>query len=358
MNNRKLTKEEIHALPKIDLHIHLDGSLRPATILELAASQGVELPADSEDELARVLNLGQRCDSLEEYLKVFDVTLSILQDEESLRRVSLELVEDAAAESVRYMEVRFSPVLHTRQGLTMEGVIDAVLNGLREGERKTGLKSGVIICGIRNMDPDISYQLAQLCVSYKNEGVVGFDLAGAEYNHPPKDHLKAFYLVANNNLNVTLHAGEAAGAGSIHQAVHYNKTNRIGHGTRLFEDGDLMNYINDHRIPLEICLSSNVQTNAVSSIQAHPLPLYYRKGLRVTLNTDNRLVSMTTVTDELWLAQETFNLNEFDIKSIIMNGFKSMFQPYAVRKGYLQRMREELELDRYYNPDFGMKRDF
>lgn len=354
MKMEKLEREEILDLPKIDLHVHLDGSLRLSTIIDLAKQDGIELPAYDEEGLKKAMHAGKQCSSLDEYLEAFDISLRVLQSDGKLRRVAYELVEDAASENVRYMEVRFSPVLHTRDGLPIETVVHAVLDGLREGEAKYGVKSGIILCGIRNMKPDISYKLAQLVVSYKEEGVVGFDLAGAEYNNPPKDHLKASYLVANNNINITVHAGEAVGPASIHQAVHYNMANRIGHGTRLFEDGDLMNYINNHRIPLEICLSSNVQTGAVENIESHPFPMYYRKGLRVTLNTDNRLISDTTMTDELLIANRVFGLSMFEIKSIIMNGFKSMFQPYSDRKKWLQQMREELGLEQYYTPEFGM----
>ncbi len=355
MKFEKLTRDEILALPKIDLHVHLDGSMRLGTILDLAQQDGIELPAEDEEGLAQAMHVGQDCKSLEEYLEAFDITLRVLQGDGKLRRAAYELVEDAAAENVRYMEVRFSPVLHTREGLPLETVVHSVLEGLRQGKEEFGVESTVIICGIRNMSNEISYKLAQLAVSYKNDGVVGFDLAGAEYNYPPKDHLKSTYLIVNNNINVTVHAGEAAGAESIHQAIHYNKANRIGHGTRLFENGDLMNYVNDHRIPLEVCLKSNVQTKAVPSIEAHPLPMYYRKGLRVTLNTDNRLITNTTVTDELLLANQAFGFGMLDLKKIIMNGFKSMFQPYAIRRDWLARMRDELGLSKYYTPDFGMK---
>lgn len=355
MKLETLSRDEILALPKIDLHVHLDGSLRLSTILDLARQDGIELPADDEAGLAEAMRVGKRCASLEQYLEAFDITLRVLQGDGKLRRAAFELVEDAHAENIRYMEVRFSPILHTRGGLPLELVLDAVLDGLAEGRRTYGVETGVIICGIRNMPPELSYRLAQLAVSYKNEGVVGFDLAGAEYNYPPKDHLKAFYLVTNNNLNITLHAGEAAGAESIKQAVHYSKAHRIGHGTRLFEDGDLLNFVNNHRIPLEICLSSNVQTGAVPSLEVHPLSGYYHKGLRVTLNTDNRLITDTTVTDELLLANRTFGFSMLDLKKIILNGFKSMFQPYSIRKRWLQRMREELGLERYYTPDFGTK---
>jgi len=357
MKIERLKREEILALPKIDLHVHLDGSLRPSTIIDLAEQDGITLPASDEEGIRKAVHAGEPCDSLEQYLEAFDITLKVMQGDGKIRRVAYELVEDAAAENVRYMEVRFSPILHTREGLPLEAVVEATLDGLREGEKQFGVKSGIIICGIRNMSPDISYRLAQLAVAYKNDGVVGFDLAGGEFNNPPKEHLKAFYLVTNNNINATIHAGEAAGAGSIHQAIHYNKANRIGHGTRLFENGDMMNYVNDHRIPLEICLSSNVQTKAVSNIEAHPLPMFFRKGLRVTINTDNRLITDTTVTDELLLANKVFGFSMFEIKSLIMNGFKSMFQPYSVRKQFLQDMRDELGLTQYYSPDFGMKID-
>jgi len=355
LRTEKLTREELLALPKIDLHLHLDGSMRLATIIEMAKQQGVALPSEDKTELAKAVHVGEKCNSLEDYLSAFTITLSVLQEKEALTRSALELVEDTAAENVRYMEVRFSPILHTEKGLMPEDAVEAVLEGLREGREKFGVDAGLIICGIRNMSPDASFRLAQLAVSYKNEGVVGFDLAGAEYNHPAKDHLKAFYLIVNNNINTTVHAGEAYGAESIHQAIHYTKANRIGHGTRLFEDGDLMNYVNDHRVPLEICLSSNVQTGAVPSIDLHPLPIYYHKGLRVTLNTDNRLIGDTTVTDELMMAHEAFGFSMLDLKMILMNGFKSMFQPYAIRKKWLERMRVELGLQQYYTPEFGTK---
>lgn len=187
MKTEKLTRDEILALPKIDLHVHLDGSLRLPTIIDLAKQDAIELPSYEEEGLARSMHVGEKCDSLEDYLKAFDITLRVLQGEGKLRRVAYELVEDAAAENVRYMEVRFSPILHTREGLPLERVVEATLAGLKEGEEKFGVKSGTIICGIRNMKPEISFRLAQLAVSYKYEGVVGFDLAGAEYSNPAKD---------------------------------------------------------------------------------------------------------------------------------------------------------------------------
>jgi len=329
-------------LPKTDLHVHLDGSMRLGTIIELAKEYGVELPSTQPDELARAMNLGKNCGSLVEYLKAFDVTLRVLQREEALYRVAYELAEDAARENVRYMEVRYAPMLHTRQGLKLTSVVEAVLGGLRQAQEDYAIESNVILCGIRNVSADSSLEMAELCVAYKGRGVVGFDLAGAEYDHPAKHHRRAFQLVRDNNINVTIHAGEAYGPESIAQAIHVCGAHRIGHGCRLRENGDLLHYVNDHRIPLECCPSSNVQTGAVKSLAAHPLKLYFDLGLRVTINTDNRLVTDTTVSKELYIAHSEMGLTLRDIKTVIMAGFKSSFMPFHIKQGYLRSVSQDL----------------
>ncbi|MFN7135772.1 MAG: adenosine deaminase, partial [Myxococcales bacterium] len=232
----QVTEALLHALPKTDLHCHLDGSMRLKTILELAEQQKVKLPADDEEGLAKAIHMGEVCKSLEEYLVAFDVTLSVLQTEEALYRAAYELALDAAAENVRYLEVRYSPALHQQRGLKMTSIVESVLEGLRVAKRETGIKSGVIICGIRHINPATSVRLAELAVAYKNKGVKGFDLAGAEYDFPAKDHKEAFQLILNNNVNCTCHAGEAYGPESIAQALHYNGAHRIGHGVRLREN--------------------------------------------------------------------------------------------------------------------------
>ena len=253
-------------LPKTDLHVHLDGSLRIETILGLADEDGIELPAKTVDGLRRAMHCGENTGSLVEYLKAFDVTLRVMQTEKALTRIAYELAEDAARENVRYMEVRYAPMLHTRKGLRLTAVVEAVIDGLMEAQKDFGILSNVIVCGIRNISPESSLEMAQLAVAYKNRGVVAFDLAGAEYDHPAKHHLAAFQLVRDNNINVTIHAGEAYGPESIHQAIHVCGAHRIGHGCRLREDGDLLHYVNDFRIPLECCPSSNVQTGAVRDL--------------------------------------------------------------------------------------------
>jgi len=337
----EVTEELLRALPKTDLHCHLDGSLRLRTILELAEQQKVKLPAEDEAGLAKLLQ-GRQCNSLEEYLVAFDVTLSVLQREEGLYRAAYELALDAAAENVRYLEVRYSPALHQEQGLKMTTVIDAVLEGLRDAKREVGIKYGVLVCGIRHINPQTSVRLAELCVAYKNRGVIGFDLAGAEMNFPAKDHKDAFQLILKNNVNCTAHAGEAFGPESIAQAIHYLGAHRIGHGTRLREDGDLLNYVNDHRIPLEVCLSSNVQTGAVPDLASHPLRFYFDYGLRVTINTDNRLITDTNVTKELWLAHKELGLSLEDLVTVIVSGFKSAFLPFREKQDVLKQVNEEI----------------
>ena len=340
---QKLTLEDIQRLPKTDLHVHLDGSLRIQTILDLAQEQGVLLPASTVETLRPFVEMGEDCASLVEYLKAFDVALSVMQTYDSLVRTAFELGEDAARENVRYMEVRYCPILHQQKGMTLYNIVQGVLEGLAKAERLYGIKTGVILCGIRHISPELSNRLADLTVAFKNKGVVGFDLAGAEEDFPAKKHRDAFSRVLANNINCTLHAGEAYGPESIHQAVHLCGAHRIGHGVRLIEDGDLLNYVNDHRIPLECCPSSNVQTKAVRKMQDHPIRLFYDLGLRVTVNTDNRMVTRTTVSEEYKVLHDELGFTLEEIKDLIIMGFKSAFLPYGIKRAMLSEVVNELK---------------
>ncbi|MBL7108166.1 MAG: adenosine deaminase [Candidatus Cloacimonetes bacterium] len=337
----KITEEFIKKLPKTDLHVHLDGSLQVDTILDLAKKQNVKLPTFDRKKLAKLLS-AENVKSLAEYLECFNYTLKVLQTKDALYRVSYELAEDCAKENIRYAEVRYCPILHTKNGLSLTEVSNAVLDGFAQAEKDFNIKTGIIITGLRNMNPDVSIKLVGLAIAYKSKNVVGFDLAGEEMNYPAKEHRKAFDLALKNNLNITIHAGEGYGPLSIHQAIHYCGAHRIGHGTRLIEDGDLLNYVNDHRIPIEICISSNLHTNAISSFAEHPLPMFYDLGLRVTLNTDNRLMSNTTITKEFMLAVKEFNFKYKDIKNLIINGFKSGFLPYREKSIMLNQVLKEM----------------
>jgi adenosine deaminase len=346
----RLTQALIQRLPKTDIHCHLDGSLRPRTVLELAEAQGIVLPTTNLRELQTLLQAGRRTRNLADYLKIFDYTLAVMQQRDAMYRVAYELAEDAAAENVRHLEVRYSPILHRQKNMPFDDIVEAVVTGLADAGRQFGVSTGVIICGIRSMDPRNSLMLADLAVRYKGKGVLAFDLAGQEKDYPAKAHRAAFERILKNNINSTVHAGEAFGAASISQALHYCGAHRIGHGTLLLEDADLMRYVNDHRIPLEVCLSSNVQTRTVKSIKQHPFYEYFKQGLRVTVNTDNRLISATTVTQELSLAARAFRLSPYELKRIIINGFKSAFLPYSRKARMLREV--NLEIDRIFMEDF------
>jgi len=346
----RLSLDVIRKLPKAELHCHLDGSVRPRTVLELARGQGVELPTTNLPKLTRLMQAGKRTRNLGDYLRIFDLTLAVMQQREALYRTAYELVEDCAAENVRHLEVRYSPILHRKKRLPFEDIVDPVIAGLRDAGAKHDMSTGVIICGIRSMAPRVSMALAELAVAYKGRGVLAFDLAGQERDYPAKAHRGAFQLILEHNINSTVHGGEAFGAASIAQALHYCGAHRIGHGTRLREDPDLMRYVRDHRVPLEMCLSSNIQTRAVKRIQDHPCGDYFRQGLRVTLNTDNRMVSDTNLAKEYALASRTFRLSPYQLKRIVVNGFKSAFLPYADKARLLREV--NLEIDRIFMDEF------
>ena len=339
----KISDKLLKELPKVELHCHLDGSLRINTILDLANKENISLPTSNLSDLKNMLSVGQKRVTLEEYISRFDITLSVMQTPDSLSRIAYELIEDVASENVRYIEVRYSPILHTSKGMTLEEAITSVKEGLNKGEKEFGVKSGIIVCGIRHISPEASLKLADLCVKFKNNGVVGFDLAGAEENFPAKDHREAFYMILNHNINATIHAGEAFGPSSIHQAIHYCGAHRIGHGTRLKEDQDLMNYINNHRITMEVCLTSNWHTYTVKSLKEHPLIYYYNQGIRVTLNTDNRLMSDTTLTKEFCIARDLFNFKLHDFREVTITAMKAAFLPHLERKKMIKDIAFELE---------------
>lgn len=339
----------IRALPKTDLHCHLDGSLRLRTMLELSAERGVALPARDPDVLARALHAGELCTSLEHYLAAFDLTLSVLQDEGALRRAARELVEDAAAEGVWYLEVRFSPVLHNQRGLSPEGALSAVLAGLAEGEAsqarsgRTPIKTGLIVCALRHLDPATTVALAELAVAFRGRGVCAFDLAGGEAGFPAVVHAEAFRVARDGELARTVHAGEGAGAESIREALYSCGALRIGHGCRLYEDPSLLAYVTDHRIPLEVCPSSNEQTRAVPSLAAHPLGAYLAAGTVVTINTDNRLMSDTTVSRELARVVRECGVDRALLPRVVLDGFAAAFLPWLEKAALLERAADEVE---------------
>jgi adenosine deaminase len=337
----KATNELLHRLPKTDLHVHLDGSLRPQTMIELAADTGIKLPASDAAALGDYMHVQQGRD-LVDYLARFEVTLALMQTAPAIERIAYELAADSAAENIRYTEVRFCPGLNTRGGLSPDEVVDAALTGLRRAESEYEITTSVIICALRNLPLSTSIEMAELAIAYRDRGVVAFDLAGAEDGYAPAKHEPAFQVAADGNLAITIHAGEAFGPASIHQAVHHCHARRIGHGTRLWEDADLMDFINNFRIPLEICLTSNVQTKATPSLEEHPVRTYYDQGLIVSLNTDNRLMSATTMTEEFIRARDSLGFTWDELCDIAVMGFESAFLPHRERSALVEAIREEI----------------
>ena len=328
-------------LPKVLLHEHLDGVLRPETVIDLAKSSNyAELPSRDPAQLAKWFHQGANQGSLPKYLEGFAHTIAVMQTEEALERVAYEQAEDLSRDGVIYFETRFAPVFHTRKGLAHQQVVAAVLKGLERGRKDFGISSSLIICAMRNMD--VSLEMAELAVDFRGRGVVGFDLAGEEGGYPPKKHVDAFHYIQRENFNITIHAGEGFGKESIWQAIQYCGAHRIGHGTRLIDDialadgkavklGDLAQYVLDKRIPLEICLISNVHTGAASSLAEHPFKVLYQAKFRVTLNTDDRLMSDTSMSKEFAAAAETFGLGLDDFEKLTINAMKSAFLPYGKR---------------------------
>jgi adenosine deaminase len=343
----EIPTELLRALPKTDLHVHLDGSLRFDSYVELCRAQGKPLTGGTPQEARRLFFTHRPSHTLTDYLELFDSTIAVLQAPDALRRVACEIAEDCAAENVWHMELRFSPILHGQEGLSLDQATDAVLAGLADARQKTGISTGVLITGIRHRSPEDTLKLAEVAVRYKGRGVTGFDLAGAELDNPAKLHRDAFALILNHNINCTVHAGEAFGPASIHQALHYLGAHRIGHGTRLLEDPELLGYVADHRIPLEVCLTSSLRTGTVPDIESHPLRRFMRAGLRATLNTANRMFLQTTLTDELRLAADTFDLTLVEIENLLVAGFKSAFLPQRERVAMLRRAIDRFIAVRY-----------
>ena len=336
-----ITSDLLRRLPKAELHCHLDGSVRPDTLLELGREYRKPMPRDDADALREYMRVDD-AKSLEDYLARFDVTLSIMQTAEALERIAYELSIDAARDGVRYIEIRYSPVLNINGGLSLGEAVEAPLRGLERAERDGGAIARVIICGLRHLEPKVSLELAHLAVSYKRRGVVAFDLAGGELGFPASAHSAAFAYAREHDLPCTCHAGEGAGAESVRDAIHVCGAHRIGHATRLIEDESLTQYVNDRRIALEICLTSNVQTKAVESYEQHPLRTYYDRGMNVVLNTDNRLMSGTTLTDEYVLAARHFDFTIDDLARIALNGFESSFLPWEQREALIAGVRADV----------------
>ena len=336
-----MTVDQIRGVPKVLLHDHLDGGLRPETIVELAAETGYPgLPTTDVAELARwMAGVAQR-GRLELYLEAFQHTVGVMQTRDALIRVAAECAEDLAADGIVYAEVRFAPELHVTRGLSLDQVVDAVLEGFRRGSRGRDITVYALLTAMRTAAR--SLEIAELAVRHRDAGVVGFDIAGAEAGSPPSRHLDAFQYVARENFHITIHAGEGFGLPSIWEALRWCGAERLGHGVRIIDDirsspggppslGRLASYVRDRRIPLEMCPTSNVQTGAAMSIKDHPIGLLRELLFRVTVNTDNRLMSDTTMSLEMQRLVEAFGYGWSDLQRFTINAMKSAFIPFDER---------------------------
>ncbi|HXF36014.1 MAG TPA: adenosine deaminase [Actinomycetota bacterium] len=333
--------EAIRAAPKVLLHDHLDGGLRPATVIELAAEAGYRgLPTTDPDALAAWFREGADRKSLERYLEGFRHTVAVMQTKDALQRVAAECAEDLAADNVVYAEVRTAPELHTAGGLTLDEVVAAILDGLRMGSADRGITIGFLVTAMRQGNR--SLEIAELAVRHRDEGVVGFDIAGPEAGYPPRLHLDAFRLIARENFHFTIHAGEGFGLPSIWEALQICGAERLGHGVRIVDDiairpdgrpslGRLASYVRDRRVPLEMCPTSNVHTGASPSIEEHPIDLLRRLRFRVTVNTDNRLMSGVTLSEEFDRLIRAFGFGLDEMEWLTLNAIKSAFLPFDGR---------------------------
>ncbi len=336
------TPEVLRRAPKALLHDHLDGGVRPSTVVDLAAEYGYAgLPTTDVGELATWFNRGAKRNDLVLYLETFAHTVGVMQHRDAIERVAAECAEDLAADGVVYAEVRFAPELHMEAGLTLEEVLHAVLDGFRRGAAGTDLTIYAITSAMRTAAH--SFEIAELAVRHRDEGVVGFDIAGAEAGYPPTRHLGAFQYVMRENFHSTVHAGEAFGLPSIWEALQFCGAERLGHGVRIIDDiavddgprgaklGRLANYVRDRRIPLEMCPTSNVNTGVVASIAEHPIGMLRRLQFRVTVNTDNRLMSDTSMTNEMVQLADAFGWTLDDFQWLTVNAMKSAFAPFPER---------------------------
>ncbi|WP_405063310.1 adenosine deaminase [Kribbella sp. NBC_01505] len=338
-----ITPEQLVAAPKVLLHDHLDGGLRPATVVELAKEVGHKVPREDAGELGAWFVESADSGSLERYLETFDHTVAVMQTAEAISRVASECVQDLAADGVVYAEVRYAPEQHLTKGLSLEQVVDAVREGFEHGMAvaERPIVARQLLTAMRHQAR--SMEIAELSVQYRDAGVVGFDIAGAEAGYPPTRHLDAFEYLQRENAHFTIHAGEAFGLPSIWQAIQWCGADRLGHGVRIIDDishdpagdkvelGRLAAYVRDRRIPLEMCPSSNLQTGAAASIAEHPIGLLTKLKFRVTVNTDNRLMSGTSMSRELALLAEAFDYGLADFRWFAINAMKSAFIPFDER---------------------------
>ncbi|GGA08378.1 adenosine deaminase [Paenibacillus marchantiophytorum] len=336
------TLELLSRLPKVDLHLHLDGSVKPETILELALQQGIDLPVYHKEGLIPHMRVGNECGSLIEYLSKFHFTTKFMQSGEALERIAYEVAQQSAAHNCKYVEVRFAPQLHRNNGLTVEETIHHVVEGMKRGQRDYGVKGGVIVICMRNHSSKSNLEVIEGAAQFVGKGVVAVDLAGDEATYPPEFFREVFAESTRLGIPVTIHAGEAAGAVNVYEAVTNLGATRIGHGVRLKENRTILDMVKERRIPLEMCPISNIQTKAVPGWEAYPIREYLDEGLLVTINTDNPSVSGTDITNEYRVLADRFGFTTPELVKLIMNGVDAAFLDADDKLSLRREMEDEI----------------
>lgn len=327
-------------LPKIELHCHLDGSVRPETIIELAKIEGVDLPTSNIEIIKNILIAPMECTSLNEYLERFQVPVAIMQSKESLKRVAYELMEDSAKENIKYIEIRFAPLLHTNKGLTSEDIIQSVLEGIKEGEKNYDIKGNLILSFLRHMPAETIYEVIEIGKKYLGQGVVAIDLCASEEKGFCEKFIKPFLLGKNYGYRVTIHAGETGIGENVFDAIQLLRAERIGHGIHIKNCKEAYELVKEKNIFLEMCPTSNVQTKAVNSFDAHPILDFHRDGIKVTINTDNRTVSNTTLTNECHVIKENFEIDLDTYKNIYFNSVDAAFTDCQTKEKLTNLLKE------------------
>lgn len=316
---------DINNLPKIELHCHLDGSLRVETVIELAKKENIQLDSYDYDYVKNLLTVEEDCDSLDEYLKRFDLPNEVLQTKENLRRASYELLEDAARDNVKYIEVRFAPIFHIKKGLGLEEIIESVINGIRDAENKYDIKGNVIISCIRGLSLEHVYESIKAGEKYLGKGVVAIDLAASEKEDFAYEYIEAMKLAKEKGFRITIHAGETGFGKNVRDSINLLGAERIGHGVYIYNDEEAYKLVKDNGITLEMCPKSNIDTKAVNSYEDHPIYKYHKDNIKVNLSTDNRTVSNINLNEETSKLIETFKVNIDEYKEIYINSVNAAF---------------------------------
>lgn len=318
-------RESIKKLPKVELHLHLDGSVREETVWELLNKQGENINYKSFEEFSKILSVDGKCESLKEYLKAFEYPVIVMQNKENLKRISRELIEDLSKEGVVYGEIRFAPILHTSKGLSIEEVIKAVIDGINEGEELYGVKSNLILCAMRGFPLEDNINVIKKGAKYLNRGVVSADLAGNEHDFPPEESKEVFDLAKALGYHITIHAGETGREENIIKSIEITHAERIGHGMYAYKNPKIYDVLKEKNITLEMCPTSNLNTSAVDKLEDHPIRRYFDEGIRVTVNTDNMTVSRITLEEELYNLNEKLAFSYEEIVKLMNNAIEASF---------------------------------